>query len=98
MGAAKQAAANKRACRSGEQVGRPGPLIDVEFESAVLAKFTNQVLEKSKCPQFFLQSFIIAGKATAREEPFRDRKLVTGLKFSKGWARGVLRRHLAIKV
>jgi hypothetical protein len=57
-------------------------------------------LDKSawKRTPFLLQSFVIAGKATAREKPFRDRKIAKGLKFSKGWARGVLSRHYAIKI
>jgi hypothetical protein len=74
--------------------GRP---IDHDFEKALLAKVA-QVLDKglnqdgSIFGNMLLQFIVMAGSETAREETFRDRQLVKGLKFSFCWAAGVLQR------
>jgi hypothetical protein len=81
--------------------GRP---IDHDFEKALLTKVT-QVLEKGLNQDgsifgnmHLLQFIVMAGSETAREETFRDRQLVKGLKFSFCWAAGVLRRHQKVGV
>jgi hypothetical protein len=81
--------------------GRP---VDHDFEKALLAKVT-QVLDNglNQDGSIFnnmnvLQFIVMAGSATAREETFRDRQLVKGLKFSFSWAAGVLRRHQKVGV
>ena len=82
--------------------GRP---IDHDFERALLTKVIVQVLDKGLNQDgsilgnimHSLRVIVLAGLDTAREENFRDRQLVKGLKFSLCWAAGVLRRHQLCK-
>ena len=81
--------------------GKPTPFgrpVDNDFESAVVAKVIGKVLPKMSKSDATpivhpLKDIIVAGIATAAEFPFRDRNHIHNLKFSKCWARGVLRRH-----
>ena len=75
--------------RSGKGSRASGRPIDSDFESAVLAK---AILGK-KHGMHALNDIVLAGMATASEDPFCHRTKVKFLKFSKCWARGLLMRH-----
>jgi hypothetical protein len=89
--------------RSGKGSRASGRPIDSDFESAVLAKVSAQVAVRLSTEQdamsgkkhgmHALNYIILAGIATASEDPFRHRTKVKFLKFSKCWAKGVLMRH-----
>ena len=91
--------------RSGKGSRSSGRPIDSDFESAVLAKVSAQVAVKLSNKQNAmlgkkhgnimhpLKDIVLAGMATASEDPFRHRTKVKFLKFSRCWARGVLMRH-----
>jgi hypothetical protein len=78
--------------------GRP---TDVDFEWAIFKKIAG--LDKCRSQESSiafqnarqpLKAIVIAGIQMAQEEPFCNQKYVKSLKFSKCWARGVLRRQL----
>lgn len=81
--------------------GRP---TDVDFERAVFEKVAG--LDKCRSQESSIafqnalrpvKAIVIAGIQTAQEEPYCNRKYVKSLKFSKCWARGLLRRQLQQK-
>ncbi len=71
--------------------GRP---TDADFEIAVLQRMTSidkwRSLFLMNAP---LKAIFAAGTDIAKEEPFCNGRYVKGLKFSKCWAAGLLRRH-----
>ena len=83
--------------RSNNPFGRP---TDADFERVIIRKVVGldpslsqagwSILETHMHP---LTAIIMAGKETVEEKPFRGRRHLKVLSFSKCWASGVLRRH-----